>query len=107
LANIRRYLADGSGTVLAERANEFANVYDVRHRPFSKVRGEYLWIAYNRAARNAAGDLLGIVDGNIDVTAIKRYSLDLEQEETFSCDVAYPLGTNIGSESFFYAPAFD
>ena len=107
LANIRRYLADGSGTVLAERANEFANVYDAQHRPFSKVRGEYLWIHYGKPARNAAGDLLGIADGNIDVTAIKRYSLDLEQEETFSCDVAYPTGTNVGSESFIYAPAFD
>jgi len=107
LANIRRYLSDGSGTVLAERANEFANVYDARHRPFSKVRGEYLWIAYNRASRNSAGNVLGLVDGDMTVTAVKRYSLDLEDEASYSYDIPYVSSSGLTIDEYTAFTSFD
>lgn len=102
LANIRRYLADGSGTVLAERANEFASVYSARC--FSRVRGEYLWVYYHRSARDASGTIEGVVNGELNVTTIKRYSLDLEEEATFQYKIT-PSGQL--NDSLLETPEYD
>ena len=94
-ANIRRYEPDGSGTIIAERANEFWRGngggfsgirFGARAVGFCKTAAGYLWVMYHLPARDSGGQVIPIdfEQHSFDVTVLKRYSLDLSEEETYS-----------------------
>ncbi len=90
LANIRRYLGDGSGTVLAERANEFADRFN--DTAFTLFRDGYLWVSYLTDRTTAFL--------NPRFVAVKRYTPDLSEE------VSYEISLTRGVESDAYASAY-
>ena len=90
LANIRRYLGDGSGTVLAERANEFADRFN--DTAFTLFRDGYLWVSYLTDRTTAFL--------NPRFVAVKRYTPDLSEE------VSYEISLNYGAESEAYAATY-
>ena len=123
LANIRRYEPDGSGTIIAERANEFwrgngrrtddipIEVYGSNHgivKPFSVATGGYLWVYYHAPARDSAGYQVKSSGGAFSMTVVKRYSLDLSEEMTFSYTVSGIFGAlDSGLEPFVAVHSFD
>lgn len=123
LANIRRYEPDGSGTIIAERANEFwrgngrrtddvpIEIYGASHgivKPFSVAANGYLWVYYHAPARDAAGYQVRSSGGAFSMTVAKRYSLDLAQETTYSYTVTGITGDLSGGlETFVAQHSFD
>ena len=115
-ANIRRYEPDGSGTIIAERANEFwrggqgagvgldgvppefDGVDTLNRHPqiSSKVVGDFLYVYYNRLRRSADGLLTQTVAPTNNV-AVMRYPLDLSEEFAFEYSQTQSITIGIGA----------
>jgi hypothetical protein len=119
LANIRRYEPDGSGTIIAERANEFwrggqaasqvftefGGVDPINRHPqiSSKVVGDFLYVYYNRLRRSADGLLTQTVAPTNNV-AVMRYPLDLSDEMVFEYSQTQGITVGIGSPEIIERP---
>ena len=90
LANIRRYLDDGSGTVLAERANEFAYFIESINSPlayaYTLFRAGHLYVSYLCGGREDTP--LGNQNSATRFVAVKRYTPDLSEEVSYEIEAS-------------------
>lgn len=118
-ANIRRYEPDGSGTIIAERANEFwrggqaasqvftefdgVETYERHPQISSKVVGDYLYVYYNRLRRSADG-LLTQTQTPTNNVALMRYPLDLSEEVVFEYSQTQAATIGVGVPEIIERP---